>query len=79
MADDFDDSEEITRFVTLRRVRVCRHREGPFHDCAYVDLRMALIPQAEAIATKLTGDKRSSAWSKEFADAMTRLWRGVAP
>src|SRR5574342_328617 len=27
-----------------------RHREGPYHDCNYVDTRNALIPRAEEVA-----------------------------
>lgn len=61
----------------------CRHTEGPGHDCAYVDLRESLIPEAERLATAhvLSVDpseaepRRTDEWTRRFMVEMDRLVR----
>jgi hypothetical protein len=61
----------------------CNHTEGPGHNCAYVDARNALIPEAEAEADlfervrspgrpSMADDAR---WGGAFLRAMERLSR----
>lgn len=68
----------------MARRSSCTHPEGrredgtPLpndrHDCAYVDARNALIPQAERLAAEAVGDAGpGGAWSREFHAAMNRL------
>ncbi len=68
-----------------RKTKKCRHSEGPFHDCAYVEWRTGFIPFAEAIANRKHGatiaedatadDKEtwSFAWDATFLSEMGRL------
>ena len=84
--------------------RTCKHTEGlieemgkpsyrlpcDVHDCAYVDARNALIPEAEKIADQMLRDLNAgrslalqltpgsvaykSEWSRRFMAAMDFLW-----
>lgn len=62
---------------TYKDGRTCKHPDGEFHDCAYVNARNRLIPAAELRAARMvtsddpTGMKRARA----FCDAMTELAR----
>jgi hypothetical protein len=52
--------------------RHCEHPDGLYHDCAYVDQRNALIPQASRIASSTP--TVGTSWDQRFMDAMTALW-----
>lgn len=49
----------------------CKHSDGPFHDCDYVDARNKLIPKAWGEAKKAAGDGAN--FGRAFADTMVRL------
>jgi hypothetical protein len=54
---------------------VCRHTEGPMHDCAYVDKRNSLLPEAYQWAnSQVTAqDRFGNNWSRIFSEKMTEL------
>lgn len=58
-------------------VRVCRHTEGKYHDCAQVDARNALLPaaifEAEALVKLEPGPRRDAVVAREFFRIMQRL------
>lgn len=53
----------------------CKHTEGPYHDCKYVDARTALIPKASQIADRIFHPSHPD-WTIAFHAAMERLTTG---
>lgn len=49
----------------------CKHTDGEYHDCEYVDARNKLIPKAWVEAKKQEGDGAN--FGRAFADTMVRL------
>ena len=57
--------------------RTCKHSDGEQHDCAYVDARNRLIPEAErAVYAKTAGadDPAGMLRMRTFFAEMDRLW-----
>lgn len=51
-----------------------RNKAAQRHNCKYVRIRTALIPQAEALATSQVGSrKRNPEWDRVFISAMDSL------
>jgi hypothetical protein len=50
MSDGYDDSDAGTTIVNVDKK--CRHKEGRFHDCTYVNSIDALIPIAMNFAMR---------------------------
>ena len=57
--------------------RTCRHSDGEYHSCAYVDARNRLIPEAERAVyaeTAGTEDPAGMLRMRAFFANMDRLW-----
>jgi hypothetical protein len=62
---------------TYSNGRTCRHPDGPFHSCEYVDQRNRLIPTAIMNSGRVVfvgGDPTGTKRAAEFLKEMTRLW-----
>lgn len=58
----------------------CSHTEGAQHDCAYVEIRNALIDEAAAYADREVGTSKTQhkAWVTLFLMEMEQRWRKSA-
>lgn len=63
---------------TYRDGRSCKHPDGEYHDCQYVDARNRLIPIAEQFAAHTVppaGDESDMKRARAFCAKMTELAR----
>lgn len=63
---------------TYKDGRTCKHPDGEYHDCAYVNARNRLIPMAEqAAAHRLVGvdDPNGMKRARVFCEVMNELAR----